>query len=344
MYNEINTRCRGEFSSALFCFWHTYDTGISHGVIRKMINRFYFPPFASILKYAQKLNSKRTGAMLKYKKITAVIRGFNQNLIRCHVGTFSAAGSFFLFLSLVPFFILLCSILPYTRITQDTLTMHISAFLPASMNTLIQNIISEVYDGPLLTLPVSFLITIWSSSKAFASLMRGIDEVYGVTEKDSFLLLRFRASLYTLLLLLAIVSTLSIMVFGLSIKSFVVFSYPKTAQVFDFLLHFRYLFMFFALALAFTCFYKWIPDKKLKITSQLPGAAFASAAWIILSHAFSFYVSHAENSGIYGSLVTIIMAMLWMYYCMYIVLLGANLNCFIAEKRQNKLANAGRYL
>ena len=32
--------------------------------------------------------------------------------------------------------------------------------------------------------------------------------------------------------------------------------------------------------------------------------------------------------GIYGSLSTLIMLMIWMYFCMYIVLLGALLNQF----------------
>jgi len=41
---------------------------------------------------------------------------------------------------------------------------------------------------------------------------------------------------------------------------------------------------------------------------------------------FSEYLNHSASFGIYGSLTTIIIALLWMYYCMYILLLGSYFN------------------
>ena len=47
---------------------------------------------------------------------------------------------------------------------------------------------------------------------------------------------------------------------------------------------------------------------------------------IKISALFSVYLNHSASFGIYGSLTTIIIALLWMYYCMYILLLGSYLN------------------
>ena len=34
----------------------------------------------------------------------------------------------------------------------------------------------------------------------------------------------------------------------------------------------------------------------------------------------------------YGSLTTLILVMLWMYFCMYIVLIGAEINAYFEDK------------
>ena len=34
----------------------------------------------------------------------------------------------------------------------------------------------------------------------------------------------------------------------------------------------------------------------------------------------------------YGSLTTIVLVMLWLYFCMYIILLGAEINCYFEDQ------------
>ena len=69
--------------------------------------------------------------------------------------------------------------------------------------------------------------------------------------------------------------------------------------------------------------------------SQIPGAIFSSIAWIITSYIFSIYVDIFKGfTNTYGSLTSIILVMMWVYVCMYIILLGAELNIFI--KKYNK--------
>ena len=72
--------------------------------------------------------------------------------------------------------------------------------------------------------------------------------------------------------------------------------------------------------------YTYIPDTKLKFTEQVPGACFAAVVWSVFSWGFSMYVSYGNGYSIYGSLTIIVIIMLWMYFCMYIILIGAYLN------------------
>ena len=73
--------------------------------------------------------------------------------------------------------------------------------------------------------------------------------------------------------------------------------------------------------------YKFLPNRKDKFIRQLPGAVFTAIGWMAISWIFSVYVDVFTGfSSMYGSLTTIVLIMLWMYLCMYCILLGGELN------------------
>jgi membrane protein len=67
----------------------------------------------------------------------------------------------------------------------------------------------------------------------------------------------------------------------------------------------------------------------------LAGALFSALVWVIFSSAFSFYLSVSGNYGAYGIIGTVMVAMIWMYFCLYFLLIGAFLNRFL-DLRRNK--------
>ena len=65
------------------------------------------------------------------------------------------------------------------------------------------------------------------------------------------------------------------------------------------------------------------------------GAAFSAVGWIIVSWIFSVYVDIFKGfSSMYGSLTTIVLIMLWLYFCMYILLLGGEVNMILRDMEQ----------
>ena len=53
----------------------------------------------------------------------------------------------------------------------------------------------------------------------------------------------------------------------------------------------------------------------------------------MFSLGFSLYLDYFDGmSNMYGSLTTLILVMLWMYFCMYIVLIGAEINAYFEDK------------
>ena len=66
--------------------------------------------------------------------------------------------------------------------------------------------------------------------------------------------------------------------------------------------------------------------------NQFPGAIFATFGWSLFSFVYSIYISYFSNfSSTYGSLAAIVLIMLWLYICMNITLLGAEINVFLEK-------------
>ena len=66
-----------------------------------------------------------------------------------------------------------------------------------------------------------------------------------------------------------------------------------------------------------------MPNHIVQLKVQLMGAAFSAVGWMIVSWIFSVYLDIFKGfSSMYGSLTTIVLIMLWLYFCMYILLLG----------------------
>ena len=73
----------------------------------------------------------------------------------------------------------------------------------------------------------------------------------------------------------------------------------------------------------------------MEMTHHVPGAVLSAAGWMIFSYVFSMYIDKFSGfSNMYGSLTTLILIMLWLYFGMYITLIGAEFNQLLAKRRE----------
>lgn len=260
------------------------------------------------------------------RKLYVIIRDFSNQMSRQNISAFASSTAFFIFLSLIPMLIMLCTMIPYTPLTEENLVMALTELTPDSFDPLIVAIISQVYDKSAGILSVAAVATLWSAGKGVLAMIRGLNAVNGVVENRNYLLLRVVASFYTIILLVITMLSLLIMVFGNVIVSVLVYRIPQIEVVFNGLLHFRFLFVWVVLTVLFSMVYAYVPNKKMKFRYQLPGAAFSAVAWSVFSWGFSIYVDKFDRVNAYGSLSILILIMLWLYFCIYIIMIGAHLN------------------
>ncbi len=260
------------------------------------------------------------------KKIFYIGKDFQQHINRKNISAFAASTAFFLFVSLIPILILLCAIIPYTTLTKANLMTFMTDITPDVVDSLVISIIEDVYAKSAGVISVAALTLLWSAAKGMLALMRGLNEINDVEENRNYFVVRGIAAFYTIVMLLVILLSLVVMVFGNALVNGIIRNIPQAEHFFDFLLHFRLLFSLLVMIIGFSMMYAYIPNKKLRFIYQIPGAVFSAVLWNVFSWAFSIYVGKINDFSTYGNLATIVIIMLWMYMCIYIILIGAFLN------------------
>ena len=80
--------------------------------------------------------------------------------------------------------------------------------------------------------------------------------------------------------------------------------------------------------------YRFVPPKKLNNISLLKGALFASFSYEIVKSLFSYYIKEINDyTSIFGSLNTIVILMIWIWYTCFLFIIGAELSWVFYEKR-----------
>ena len=260
------------------------------------------------------------------RNLIVILVDFSNKMKKQNISTFAASTAFFFFLSVVPMLIMICTIIPYTPLTEENLVEAVTDLTPDQVDGLAESLISDIYDKSAGVLSVALIATIWSASKGVMALMRGLNAINGVEEKRNYFVVRVIASFYTVVMLIVVILSLFLMVFGDQLVNLMLHRIPQLKQLVSFIMNFRFIFVWAVLSVLFAAVYAYVPDKKLAFREQIPGAVFSAVVWSVFSWAFSYYVTYGNTYGIYGSLSIIIIVLLWMYFCMYIIMIGAYLN------------------
>ncbi|MCI9276981.1 YihY/virulence factor BrkB family protein [bacterium D16-50] len=260
------------------------------------------------------------------RRIFHVLVDFSAQMKKKDINTYAASIAFFFFLSVVPMLIMICTIIPYTPLTEENLVELVTDLLPDQVDPLAESLISEVYDKSAGILSIAIIATIWSAAKGVMALMRGLNVVNDVEEQRNYFLVRIIASFYTVVMLLVVILSLFVMVFGDQLVAVTLHRLPQLQTLVSFVMNFRFLFVWAVLSVLFAAVYAYVPDKKLVFKEQIPGAVFSAVVWSVFSWAFSYYLTYGNTYGIYGNLSIIIIVLLWMYFCMYIIMIGAYVN------------------
>ena len=271
--------------------------------------------------------------MKRLKEIYQKILNMTADVTVDHVGAYAAQSAYFFMLCMIPIILLLITMVQYTPVTKaDVMTAVIQVF-PTSVDSMITSIVNQVYNQSSGIIPITVVVALWSAGKGVLAMTSGLNCVYKCNETRNYIFLRIRATIYTVMFILVIIFLLVLSVFGNTLNIFIAAHVPILKNLADRLIAMRTIITPIVLMVFCLLIYKFLPNRKDKLRKQLPGAVFAAIGWMIVSWIFSVYVDIFKGfSDMYGSLTTIVLIMLWMYFCMYCILLGGELNMMMYDK------------
>ena len=267
------------------------------------------------------------------------IQELSENMKKDHISESAAQCSYYTILSFIPFIMLVITLIQYTGIEPQTLFDVLSKIIPSSMNEMVLGIVQEVYSKSIGTISISIIFTIWAAGKGLFALTTGLQTVYNTNydpKVTSYIYLRIKVLLETILFIFLIVLGLTGLVFGNEvielfrkyfgkIENYNVISFVTTQLGF-----------IFVTFIVFLLLYKFMGRRRVSFKSQIYGAIFGAIALNVISFVFSRYLTIFKGFSItYGSLTTLMLIMMWTYSCFYALFLGAELNKILNQKKES---------
>ncbi len=279
---------------------------------------------------------------IRFKRLKKILKNFGLlwNALRKFNddnGFFLSSGiAFNILINLIPFILLLLALVGTYLYNDQEVLNHIRAYLRNVAPTLDPKIIGSLMDlieSRRIVGILGFVGLLWFSTWVFSSLRIAFNIVFRV-EKGRGMLWGIGVDLLMILLagtfLLVSMILSSMVIFLQGYHGPIPLAIGPTIQWI-----LKYLLPFFLTYCMFVLIYRIIPNKKVHFASSLQAALFSSLLWELAKHLFGFYIVHlARYSIFYGSLSTVIIFVLWVYYSSTILVLGGEFAYFLEEGRQ----------
>ena len=274
-----------------------------------------------------------------YNNIQRISRQLDQD----NITVYAAQASFFVTLSAMPFLSLLISIVSFFT-PADVQGLFDGYTFSANAMNFLGTLFTDLQTAPKISLlSFSAIVTLWSASRGMSAIRKGIETVYDSKSSRGFIFHRLRSLISTIMLIVLVVATVVLLLFGDFIGNMI-----GNFKITDIILQWRTPFLLLFICIVCTTVYTSAAKRSTSIRStiysQLPGAVFASIGWILFSYCYSIYIRYFPNASyIYGSLAAICLFMLWLYFCMIILLLGAELNKMYSARKKKKVPHIISY-
>lgn len=253
------------------------------------------------------------------------------------IPVYAAQASFFIVLAFFPFIMLLLTLIQFIpAINKSDLQSFLVAIMPDMLDSLMIGIVDDLYiKSPGTILSVTAILALWSAARGMMGIERGLNRIYASLEKRNYVVRRLICAGYTVIFMAICIISLVLLVFGTSIQSLLARTFPLIYNLANHIISFRSLLAMILFLLCFIGLYTIVPKKKQDPWQQVPGALFSTIGWMLFSYAFSIYFTYFSNfSYMYGSLTAIVLLMLWLYFCICILFVGAEINCHLNEEEK----------
>ena len=272
-----------------------------------------------------------------------VLRFFITGIQKGGIITRASAISFKVMLAILPTLIVLLTVIPYIPIEnfQEDLLGNIAKLMPSSAFELFEHTINDLITKKHSTfLSIGFILGLYYSSNTIMAILEGFRSSYHLkTNTEKSWKLRIKS-----ILLLPILAILLVVTVALITLSSHVLDYLREVEIIGhnvllIVLKFSsWMLVAFIFLFSISLLYNIGDLGKLRWRIISAGATLATISFIIVSLGFAWYVNNFGNyNQLYGSVGTVLVLLLWVYFNCIILLVGFELNTSISMAKKGAL-------
>lgn len=253
---------------------------------------------------------------------------------RDRVMLYAAQASYFVIVSVIPFICLLISVFSFF-IPEDIYRVFDAYEIPVEIKGVIMEVIDQLFATQKVSLlSISAIIALWTASRGMDSIRIGLERVYHERPSTDFFKQQLKSLISTIILIIVLLANAVFSIFGAVVAEML-----NMMVFFEIIMYFSVPILFITMCTAFTLIYAFVGKIgkvrwRERFLQHLPGAVFTTLGWMLFSYGYALYLHFFPSaSAIYGSLTAVCLIMLWLYVCIIILLLGAEVNKLILRNK-----------
>ncbi|HLU85742.1 MAG TPA: YihY/virulence factor BrkB family protein [Vicingaceae bacterium] len=305
----------------------------------KLVNKLLdFKIVRKVIRWSKKIVLPGFDGIPLFEVLTFLIKGLQESSLT----TRAAALAFRFFLALFPALIFLLSLLPYIPIDDfyNNLLVLMEGLLPDDAYEMAKSTIDDlVHKRHDTLLSLGFILAIYFASDGVNSMIEEFNHSYHSLQKS----IGFIKQRLTSLLILGILTLLMVLAILLMVFYKVIINYLITNEWLSpdislgtlGLIKMLTLLILFFTGISSVYYFGNLKGGKFRFMSA--GSTLATGLAILISAGFGYYVNNfASYNKIYGSIGTLIVVLLWLYFNSLVLLIGYELNVSIAHAKNDK--------
>ena len=262
---------------------------------------------------------------------------FWKGLVEGAITTRASSLAFNFFLAFFPSIIVFLTLIPYIPVIglQETLMELLNVVLPPSTNEITFNALDDIINNTRAgLLSIGFLLALYFSTNGINSLIEAFNASYHIRENRPIIQQRILSLGLTLLLSFMLIIAMGLIIFGKFAVSYLTEYKLITQYAGELILYGKWFTILLVLWLGISVLFHLGPSIKSKWKLFTPGSILATLGIIITSIGFNYYINHfSQYNKIYGSIGTLMIILIWMYFNSIILLTGFELNASIANAK-----------
>lgn len=304
----------------------------------RLYNRLNRSPYKRLLiRYLRKVVLPGFDGMPFYD----VMKFFFTGIYKGAVTSRASAVSFNFFMALFPAIIVLFTLIPYVPVMgfQESLLDLMRDLIPQQIFGSVEDTLFDIINRPRGgLLSVGFFLTLYFATNGVNSIIEAFNQTYHTIETRSFIRQQLISIVLVLILALLLILAISFITIGPLVISWLdERGFLRGKFVYEIIVVSKWLIIIIMFLLMYSFLYYLGPAHKKDYRFISAGSTFATLSTILTSIGFNYYVNNfSRYNSLYGSIGTLLLFLLWIYFNSIILLIGFELNASITQVKRKR--------